>query len=241
MSIELQQFQDSEGYSDQQMADLLSDRLGRAISLTGYKMFKSRKNAPALWLEALAIVPHDPSHVQRDDATVSSSDNDKPRDPGPSIIPDYPDAQPRKVTPDSMLPFEPQSAYATIAMIYTFAGKGAATIMNAPPVAATWAEFAPHIAGAYIEWAKENETVARIIATMTLGGAGGKVVLLHAQLAVTTLIVADKLNAAMIVPPDLRAEDQEETSVGDATYPGGGNGSEPGARKPTRKRKTATE
>lgn len=241
MSIELQQFQESEGYTDEQMADILSERLKRPISVTGYKMFKNRKNAPALWLEALAIVPHDPSHVERP-ATESGAD-EAPRDPmQPSNIPDYPENKPRKITPDSMLPFEPQTAFSTIAMIYTFAGKGAGAVMGSDAVAETWRNFAPHIAQAYIEWAKENETVARIIATMTLGGAGGKVVLLHAELMVTTLIVSGQMPASMIVPPNLRPEEQEETSVTDADYPGGDeNGNEPRKQRARKGRASATE
>lgn len=230
MSIELKQYQDSEGLSDEQMAALLTEKLGRNIGVRGYQIIRARKDAPAAWLEALSIVPHDPTHVQENNPVRGADEG--PRDPGGDR-----DSQVRRAVSDAMLPFEPQTAHTAIVLIYTMAGRGASAVMGAPQVAEVWTGFAPHIATAYIEWAKENETVARIIAAVTLGGAGGKVVMLHASLAVQTLIVADKLSAQMLIPPTLRTdtEEGEDTSVGDGVYPGGDNGSEPGA-KPTRKR-----
>lgn len=216
------------------MTERLSASLGRPISLAGYRIMKGRRDTPNDWHAALGIAPREP-------AREPSGDTDEPRDVPRQESGGRPE-KPRQPTPDALLPFEPQTAHAALTMIYVMAGKGAGAAMQAPPVEQVWTDFAPHIATAYIEWAKENETVARIIGTITLGGAGGKVLMLHASLMVQTLIVTDKLKADMLIPPPMRTAEGDETSVGDAEYPGGGTNGSGAEPPPTRtKRRPAAK
>src|SRR5437016_6287665 len=53
-------WQEENGLDDEQTAALLSNRLGRTISVTGYRNFKRRTRPPLDWLEALDVAPREP-------------------------------------------------------------------------------------------------------------------------------------------------------------------------------------
>lgn len=206
---DLKSYQTSEGLSDDQMAALLTERLGREISAKGYKIVSSRKGAPPEWLEALSIVPQEPV----DSRPVSSSDEDKvsatPQVPRPAAL---------------ALPFEPQSARLTIVMIYTAAGKGAGLALRNDQVAQLWTESAPALADAWIEWARESPTVANYIRALTLGGPAGQVVFVHANLLISTLIVSGRMQMPM--PPTMR--NPQETDLIDEPSENGNSEPAPG-------------
>lgn len=217
MSAEIRNYQESEGLDDEQMAALLSERLGRAVSIQGFRIIRGRKDAPLEWLEALSIAPKDPSGGGND----GGNDGDEgTRKPPPS--------------PVAVLPFDIPTTKQAIVLIYTTAGKGAAIGMRCPPVAGVWANHAPAIADAYIKWAYENATVARYLGALTFGGMAGQLVIMHATLLIQTLIVSGKFDPGMIVPGAGRTPQETDTIGGegngdDAETPGAPNGSSPSA------------
>lgn len=193
MANDLKQYQAAEGLSDEEMAERLSRSLDRTISVQGYKIVKGRGSAPAEWLAALSIAPQDSGSV---DPTPRSADDDAP--------PVH-----REVL--GSLPFEPNSVKAQIELVYTLAGKGAAMGMKSPPVALVWQRAAPDIAEAYIAWARENATVAHYLGMLTLGGAGGQLILMHGSLLVSTLLASGQIQAPQFVPPTMRTPQETDT------------------------------
>jgi hypothetical protein len=204
VSAQIRQWQEAEGLSDAQMADTLSQRLGRKISEQGYKITSKRRDSPAEWLHALHIAPQEPGPIPSGFSPASEDGDDARNAPKPGA----------SSSGNLPLPFEPQSARMQIVLIYTAAGRGAALALRAPAVGEVWAQAAPGIADAYIRWAEENAVVARYLAMMTLGGPAGELVLLHGMLVVNTLIVSGRLNPAHVVPPEYR-EGQETDNLAD--------------------------
>lgn len=236
MSADIRQWQEAEGRSDEEMAELLSSRLGRTISAQGYRIGKSKKSPPAEWLHVLNIAPQEP-------AGFSPPGDDKP--PADEAEPDR-----KTVVP---LPFDPAPVHMQITIAYTMAGKGASLALRSPPVAEVWAQSAPAIASAYIDWAKEDANVARVLNALTLGGAKGLLVTLHAGLLVNTLIVSGRFNPERLVPPQMRTPQETDNLADDGSVvidldtEGGDNGNArenavppQGAPKRTRQRKAAT-
>lgn len=205
MSADIRNYQTAEGLDDDAMAALLSSRLGRTVSPAGYRIVKGRRDAPVEWLEALNIAPSEP-------VTPGATD-DAPQ------THEAPDANKTAPAP-GVLPFEPASARMQIALIYTMAGKGAAlpqrrhgtpeAIQRANRIENIWAVHAPQIADAYIEWAKESPTVAHYIGMLTLGGPGGKLVMLHGSMLVQTLLETGAINPNAFVPPTLRTPQETD-------------------------------
>jgi hypothetical protein len=199
---DLTTYQASEGHSDEEMAAMLSEKLGRQISASGYKIVKGRKDAPPEWLSVLSLAPREP--VSQSTGTVDGVRETE----GP----------PETIRPTGVLPFNPQSAHMQITLAYTVAGKGAAMAMRSPEVAEVWNAHAPKIADAYIAWAREDANVARWINVLTLGGPKGDLVQLHASMIITTLIVGGKVNAQMLVPPSMRTPEETDL-ISDAEEP----------------------
>lgn len=188
------QFQKNQGISDEEMAALISEKLGRDISVKGLDSVKRRKEAPVAWLSALGISPREPGGL-RDKQAESET-----KSPGTvaTLVP---------------LPFEPKTAQATIEMIYVMAGKGAAMGTRTPAVADVWELQSKPLAEAWIEWAKTNRTVANGIAMLTAGGPGGQVILLNASLIITTLITVQNANRISPFPPGFDPTKTEEENL----------------------------
>jgi hypothetical protein len=181
---EIARYMKEHDLSDTQMAEIISEKLGRNIGASGVKQIKSRKEAPIPWINALDIRPKEPSGLK-----------DKP--PTASVPGKIPGKEPEAI----QLPFEIQSARVTIEMIYTMAGKGAAMASRTPRVAKVWEDSAPALADGWLEWAKESRTVANAIAMLTIGGPGGQVVLTNASLIVSSLMVIQQERNLNILPP----------------------------------------
>lgn len=170
---------------DAAMAKIISEKLGRNVGPKGVQQIKTRKEAPAPWLRALNIAPTEPSGLK-----------DQPRATIPGRKP--PD---NEIASIPSLPFEVTSAKVTIEMIYTMLGKGAAMGTRTPQVAELWEKSAPALAEGWIDWAKENRTVANGIAMLTIGGPGGQVVLTNASLIIGTLMMVQQQRGIELIPP----------------------------------------
>lgn len=230
MSADIRQWQEAEGRTDEEMAELLSDRLGRVISTKGYRMGKARQNPPSEWLHALNIAPVEPSGGPQ-----PVTDDDGGGDDGLS-----------RAKTLSPLPFDPAPVRVQIILAYTFAGKGIAlAISRRSPspshalyvrnqVGAMWEQAAPDIADAYIQWAKEDANVARILQTITLGGPKGVLVTLHVSLFVSTLVLSGAVNPNQFVPPTMRQPQETDHLADDGSpvvdFTEGVNDGNPGER-----------
>jgi hypothetical protein len=179
----LGQYKEEKRLTNEELAAELKEKLGRPISATGVEMMLARKEPPVPWLNALGISPKEPGGI---------------KDP---IPPQEMGKTPGPIKPVISLPFEPVSAQATIELIYTMAGKGAAMASKTPAVADAWHNSSQQLAEGWIEWAKENKTVANGIAMLTVGGPGGQVILMNASLLITTLMVIQNNKGLQIIPP----------------------------------------
>ena len=197
---ELGRYKESNGLTDEEVAKRLTDALGRKISAKGVAQQLRRESPSVPWLNALGIGPQEPGNLKNSPTDV------KP-----------PQSSPQKPGAEIALPFEMVSAKATIEIIYTMAGKGAAMASRTPDVARAWESAAPGLAEAWIEWAKENRTVANAIAMLTVGGPGGQVILMNASLLISTLMTIQNAKGLDIIPPHLRppmdTNDQTEAYV----------------------------
>jgi hypothetical protein len=175
----LKEYKDREKLTNQELADRLTETLGRKISVKGVAQQLGRTEASIPWLNALGISPKEPGNLKNSPPDVNS--------PLSNLA-----------TP---LPFEIKTATQTIEMVYTMAGKGAAMASKTPAVGTLWEQSAPGLAAGWIEWAKENKTVANGIAMLTIGGPGGQVILMNASLIISTLIAIQQQKGMQIIPP----------------------------------------
>lgn len=173
----LKQYKDDQHLTNQELADRLTEALGRKISVKGVAQQLGREEASIPWLNALGISPKEPGNLKN-----------SPTDAKPAGI-------------SSPLPFEIRTATQTIEMIYTMAGKGAGMASKTPEVGTLWESSAPGLAEAWINWAKENRTVANGIAMLTIGGPGGQVILMNASLIISTLIAIQTSKGIQMIPP----------------------------------------
>lgn len=181
----LKKYANEKNLTAQDIATELKEKLGRPISATGVEMMMNRQEAPLPWLSALGLngaKPQEPSGL-KEEKTKKSAEDVKPN-----------------TAVDIHLPFEPVSARATIELIYTMAGKGAAMASKTPTVGDAWHNAGPQLAEGWIEWAKENRTVANGIAMLTVGGPGGQVILMNASLLITTLMLIQQHRNLDIIP-----------------------------------------
>lgn len=211
MSV-ISSWQQEMGLDDEQMAALLSERLGKDISVGGYQRMGKRQNVPAAWLDALELSPQEPG---------------SPR----------PKRKQEVVEPTMAL--DVASAKTQLTLIYTFAGKGASIALRSPDVAGIWAGHAPRIADAYVRWAETNATVRQVLSYLTLGGPAGELVLLHATLIVGTLVASERLDVNMFVPPPAVDEETEHGSREGAAEDDGNVAPEPKPASRPRRRSGA--
>lgn len=189
----VRQYMKDHNLDDEGMAKVMSEKLGRSIGETQVRSIKSRKEAPAIWLNALGVSPQEPSGLKVG-KKVSGA-------PGVKSTEKSTEASPGGTIEAISLPFEVVSAKATIELIYTMAGKGAAMASRTPQVSELWETSAPMLAEGWIEWAKENRTVANGIALLTVGGPGGQVILTNASLLISTLMLVQQQRGLSIIPP----------------------------------------
>lgn len=178
----LVEYKEKKRLTNEELLKELKDKLGRPISMAGLEMMMQRKEPPLPWLNALGISPKEPGGLK-------DGPSEKPKNSPP-------DVNPTTIS----LPFEPVSAKATIELIYTMAGKGAAMASRTEEVARAWEINAPSLADAWINWAAENRAVANGIAMLTVGGPGGQVILMNASLIITTLMLVQQKRNINIIP-----------------------------------------
>lgn len=173
----LKQYKDEQKLTNQELADRLTEALGRKISVKGVAQQLGREEASVPWLNALGISPKEPGNLKNSPPNVNPTPISNP------------------------LPFEIKTATETISLIYTMAGKGAAMASKTPAVGTLWEQSAPGLAEGWINWAKENPTVAKGIAVLTVGGPGGQVILMNASLIISTLIAIQTEKGIQMLPP----------------------------------------
>lgn len=208
----VRQYMKDHNLEDEDMAKVMSEKLGRSIGATQVKSIKSRKEAPGTWLNALGLSPQEPSGLKQG-KRVAGVPGAKPEEKAFVVGSD-------NIEPIPNLPFEIHSARVTIEMIYQMAGKGAAMASRTPGVALLWEQSAPGLANAWLEWAKESPTVANGIAMLTIGGPGGQVILLNASLLVGTLMAIQQQKGINVIPqgfipPHERPENEEYIAQND--------------------------
>jgi len=178
----LRDYQDAHSLTDEEMARDLSALLGRRIGAAGYKLHAySAKRDPKAWTAALGLADDDGgSEIAAEPGWLPDEDGGPPplsegeREPGtpprapqgarvdrPSLEGDYTLVKQRLV-----------QAYAAI-------GAGTSMITRNQGHAAVFDGYAPNLAQAWIDAARTNENVAKIVKFMETGGPVGELVIGH--------------------------------------------------------------
>jgi len=191
----LADYQLEHGLSDEQLADILNERVKRRrdqkpISAAGVEnmRYKKDENVPPKWLEALDIEP-----PQREFIRESSSLRDEV--PSPAIG----EGDARGGTGTASLPvllelpFDGLEAKKRIELVYVGVGRGVASAMHNPQIAVIFSQHAPKLAEKWIAAARQNARIAQVVTYVTAGGAVGDLIIAHITLVLSLLIVSGKV------------------------------------------------
>lgn len=195
------------GLSYEETAERLNEAGVRVRSAEGERMLtaddvsrRSSRRAQRSWREALGLEaePAEPRFIR-------SPGQASELDPGPGAGSVPPSTLPAPVE----LPFEALSAKKRIVLIYTGIGQGLErfsprqvavnaetgerVVLPKPRYAAVFAQHAPKLADAWIEAARQNTQVARIVTVITTGGAVGELVVAHVSLVFSCLVISGKV------------------------------------------------
>lgn len=218
MRNELVDWQEAAGLSDEGLAVLLSDRTEREVPVERVRRWRVRPAQVPLYVrealgldqrrEEAATAPHEPSS---DEQPFRVGDE-------PPAEPEAAERQPRPQPGRALEPvvpdFDVRTVHEVLTTAYQMVGKGAqyAARPNAdglkPDYERVFDAHAVRCADAWIELAKRDAKVARVLTTLTAGGAWGQVVLIHGSLVASLLVVAGKIrvpDGAVPLAPDVDA------------------------------------
>lgn len=202
------------GLSDESMAEVLSEKLGRQITPHGVLAQRNRKdkNLSKSWLEALEI--ERPEFIR--ESEVEEDLGGSPAQAGEHTGAGD-DAARTSLAPVE-LPFDGLEAKTRIKLIYELIGKGVSRGMKDPRYEMVFRQHAPVLADKWIAAAKQNRQVATIVTYITAGGATGDLVIAHLTLVMSMLIISGKVPIGGIrnLGPDVvdttATERQQESS-----------------------------
>lgn len=218
MANELRIYMDETGKSAQQIADDLSEILGRPYSAKTIQNYIGKRPPPKIVSAALGLPPSS-------DPSTPGNSPDAADQPGGSVPPGGPEGRraevPPKPLPDSKIAPTPLAlqtiAKERIAALHVFAGASIATAVDADGfqndrgvgggVALVWKDKADPIAEAWVKWANEGNKFAQaFVRLLATGGSGGELLMGYAMLLGGTAYIMGHL------------PDNEATRFGFARY-----------------------
>lgn len=182
----LRAFKQDTGLSNEGLASLLAERTGRELTAVQVETLMGRKQANKWVVDALELkpepMPEEPVSVFPPDW----SDEDSP------VEPDSP--KPRgELEPASVFDFDVAETRLILVSAYQVAGKGAAYVGKNEAYERAFDLHAERCADAWIALARRDQKVARVLASLTSGGAWGQLVLIHLSLVMSMLVAAGKV------------------------------------------------
>ena len=209
----LRAFEQEAGLSDEGLAVLLEQRTDRDIPLGRVQNWLSGKRPmPQYVLAALDELDGAGGvAAEHDGQTVLGEPQDDAYGPSPFREGDEPPAEPAagerlsgaRRPGSALAPVVPEFDVKTVREVlvtaYTMIGKGAQYAARPgddgvkPDYVAVFDAHAERCADAWIDLAKRDAKVARVLTTLTAGGAWGQVILIHGSLVASLLVVSGKV------------------------------------------------
>lgn len=234
-------YREQHGLTLQQMAELLSKRLGRPITAHGVNTVENKQKAPGSWNRALASeivadapdLSADSQPLYVDDVIGSEGTNTTESLYSQPRRSDYDDW--RSPAPEPHGGTRPGGSLARerIAQTYNFMGAGLAMMSQNPGVGAVFETYADTIAAAWVEAARENKVAERFVKIMESGGATSQLIICHGFLLIGVVYVTGRApGASAILPAAFRgfhdtaareraAADAEREAAGETASAGG--------------------
>jgi hypothetical protein len=176
---------------DEAMADLMSERLGKAVSLKTYRTAKYRSNdrIPKSYLRALSIQESD---------GFTGPDSDAPGLRDDDLPPGSPPAPEPQKTGGEIISLDWASTRSALIMIYGSIGVGVSHLLSDPVYAKVLQKAAPMLADDWLALAKVHPATAAFLRKLTLGGPGGK--LLADHVTVVYALVIRRTDDGYVIP-----------------------------------------
>jgi hypothetical protein len=176
----LGRYKEENGLTDDNVASTLSALLGKKITPQGVKLKSGKGKVPQPWAEALGLELGDPDEYLMDDTVPLS---------GSSTVDDIPMAssEPPRAPSGARFAHSPRASaggdYAQvrerIAKAYGAIGAGAAMVSGNQGYAEVTNAYSNDLAQAWVNAARENKNVAKIVEFMNSGGPVGELVMAH--------------------------------------------------------------
>lgn len=190
----LVEYQLAHGLSDETLADLLTERLGRPITPGGVQRFKRYPDhsVPPSWLAALELEPRGPAPRPEPPAGEFPPIEGTRLGDGPP--PDSTPSSAGTTAAEKVLALDYAAAYDVLVFIYSSVGYGLATILHDPQIdrifktkVANGKTPPENIADDWCALARVDERARKLLATLTMGGPAGKLAVDHLILIVAIL------------------------------------------------------
>lgn len=198
----LKAYRDRMGLSREDVAELLTDRLGRRITPGGIQRYENYSYVPKPWAAALGIDPGvqqakpgpareyelpDLGEGQSPDSVGGRQDDPPMMPPGGRQV--APTPQPAGPGGDFSLVRD------RISKAYNAIGAGVSMATRNDGYAKVTETYSPDLAKAWTDAAKENANVAKIVAFMESGGPVGELVVCHVILVLGFVYVSGRAPA----------------------------------------------
>jgi hypothetical protein len=221
------------GYSHEELADLLTDRLGRPVNVNLVKRReRPGERLPKSWAEALGLTDTGGPDSSQGLDGGAVRDSDPPRPPDGAGAPTASPASPSSAAADGSF----HGVRDRIAKAYGAIGAGASMLTQNDGYAVVADAYSRDLADAWIAAAEENANVKRIVEFMQSGGPVGELVIAHLILVGGFVYVSgrgpalDFLYAARFEPHRVAAArrifeaEQAEWADGNGAAPVGASG-----------------
>lgn len=195
MANQLSEYRARKGYTYEELATEVSEKLGKPISVQGARLYCARKKIPPAWAAALGLDAEPPAEEVSGSSTHPENGPDLGRVRSESEPPKPPDSA--HVAP-IVAPKSGDFAFVQgrIAQCYNLAGAGVSMVSGNDGYAVVFAEYSPYIAEAWIKAADEGSGIAKkVVELAKAGGATGELVSAHLILIGGILYVGDKAPA----------------------------------------------
>ena len=172
-------YKEQNGLTDDDVANTLSALLGKKITPQGVKLKSGKGKVPQPWAEALGLELGDPDDMFLDDSTPLSGSSSVDDIPMASSEPPRAPSGARFSSPRPSAGGDYAQVRDRIAKAYGAIGAGAAMVSGNQGYAEVTNAYSQDLAQAWVNAARENKNVAKIVEFMNSGGPVGELVMAH--------------------------------------------------------------
>lgn len=192
----LGRYREENGLTWDDIAQDLTEKLGKPVQGHGVRMRGGKGKVPPLWADALNLEPERDEEPLMDDQPPTSQ-GATVRDEGDP--PQAPEGAPRRPSPSPAPSGDYSIVRERIGKAYAAIGAGAAMVAHNNGYAAVADLYKDDIANAWVAAARENKNVARIVSFMESGGPVGELVVAHVILVLGFVYVSGRAPALSVL------------------------------------------